>query len=74
MSDILEKLEKGTRNPSLPLFTPLPDSVHVRKIIKAGFVRYPRKIGKGHKKPVFAFVYTITGQCSSQKNYQSWFC
>ena len=40
MSDILEKLEKGTRNPSLSLVTPF----HVRKIIKAGFVNWYLKL------------------------------
>ena len=44
MSDILEKLEKGTRNPSLSLVTPLPDSVYVRKIIKAGFANWYLKL------------------------------
>ena len=44
MSDILEKLDKGTRNPSLSLVTPLPDSVHVRKIIKAGFFNWYLKL------------------------------
>ena len=32
------------------------------------------KLEKGHKKLVFVFGYTITGQCLRQKNYQSWFC
>lgn len=35
MSDILEELENGTRDPSLSLVIPIPDSVHVGKSLKA---------------------------------------
>ena len=44
MSDILEELEKGTRDPSLSLVIPLPDSVHVGKSLKAGFVIWYLKL------------------------------
>ena len=44
MSDIQEELEKGTRDPSLSLIIPLPDSVHVGKSLKAGFVIWYLKL------------------------------
>ena len=44
MSDILEELEKETRDPSLSLVIPLPDSVHAGKSLKAGFTNWYLKI------------------------------
>ena len=38
------------------------------------YVRYPRRIVKGHKRPVSVFGHTITGQCSRRQKSQSWFC
>ena len=40
MSDILEELENGTRDPSLSLVIPIPDSVHVGKSLKVGFANW----------------------------------
>ena len=44
MSDILEELENGTRDPSLSLVIPIPDSVHVGKSLKAGFANWYLKL------------------------------
>ena len=44
MSDILEELEKVTRDPSLSLVIPLPDSFHVGKSLKASFTNWYLKI------------------------------
>ena len=47
MSDILEELENGTRDPSLSLVIPIPDSVHVGKSLKAGFAKWYLKLQNG---------------------------
>ena len=44
MLDILEELKNGTRNPSLSLVIPIPDSVHVGKSLKAGFANWYLKL------------------------------
>ena len=44
MSDILQELEKDTRDPSLSLVIPIPDSVHVGKSLKAGFANWYLKL------------------------------
>ena len=44
MSDILEELEKDTRDASLSLIIPIPDSVHVGKSLKAGFANWYLKL------------------------------
>ena len=44
MSNILEELEKVTRDPSFSLVIPLPDSGHVGKSLKVGFTNWYLKL------------------------------
>lgn len=44
MSGILEELEKDTRDASLSLILPIPDSVHVGKSLKAGCANWYLKL------------------------------
>ena len=46
MLDILEELKHGTRDPSLSLVIPIPDSVHVGKSLKSWFCKLVLKITK----------------------------
>ena len=44
MTEMKENLEKGTVDPELALFVPLPDSVHVGKSLKASFANWYLKL------------------------------
>ena len=44
MTEMKENLEKGTVDPQLALFVPLPDSVHVGKSLKASFANWYLKL------------------------------
>lgn len=40
MTEMKENLQKGTIDPQLALFVPLPDSVHADKSLKASFAKW----------------------------------
>ena len=44
MTEMMENLEKGTVDPQLALFVPIPDSVHVGKSLKASFANWYLKL------------------------------